>query len=111
MEPFHSVGLATHPCYTFYQRMTNCVKSEEMSSRMCYAEVEDWYECKSRKKHRAFQNFVKTEMGKMEIYSLPTYDHSTDTFKDGPLPKNVDTYFTKSKEMAKYYSDPVAANH
>ena len=76
-----------------------------MSSRMCYAEIEDWYECKSRKKHRAFQNFVKTEMGKMEIYSLPTYDHSTDTFKDGPLPKNVDAYFTKSKEMAKYYSD------
>ena len=54
---------------------------------MCYAEVEDWYECKSRKKHRAFQNFVKTEMGKMEIYSLPTYDHSTDTFKDGTPPK------------------------
>ena len=44
-------------------------------------------------------------MGKMEIYSLPTYDHNTDTFKDGPLPKNVDAYFTKSKEMAKYYSD------
>lgn len=54
MEPFHSVGLATHPCYTFYQRMTNCIKGEEMSSRMCYVEIEDWYECKSRKKHRAF---------------------------------------------------------
>lgn len=34
--------------------MTNCVKQEEMSTRMCISEVEDWYECKSRKKHRAF---------------------------------------------------------
>ena len=86
-----------------------------MSSRMCYAEIEDWYECKSRKKHRAFQNFVKSEMGKMEIYSLPTYDHKTDTFKDGPLPKNVDGYFSKSNELAKYYTDsekePIAAHH
>jgi len=53
-EPFLSVNLTANPCYTFYQRMLNCVKSEEMVSHMCFAEVEDWYECKSRKKHRAF---------------------------------------------------------
>mgnify|MGYP001215644723 CR=1 FL=1 len=63
--------------------MTQCVKSEDLSSRMCYVEIEDWYECKSRKKHRAFQNFVQSEMNKMDILSLPTYDHNTDTFKDG----------------------------
>jgi hypothetical protein len=34
--------------------MVQCVRSEEMPSRMCFNEVEDWYECKSRKKHRAF---------------------------------------------------------
>ncbi len=109
MEPFHSVGMATHPCYTFYQRMTNCIKAEEMSSRMCFVEIEDWYECKSRKKARAFQNFVKTEMNKMDIYSLPTYDHNTDTFKDGPLPKHVDAYFAKGKTHTNYYTDAAPA--
>ena len=54
MEPMHSVGMATHPCYTFNQRMLQCLKGEEFSSRMCLAEMEDWYECKTRKKHRAF---------------------------------------------------------
>ena len=42
-------------------------------------------------------------MGKMEIYSLPTYDHSTDTFKDGALPRNVDGYFNKPNGT--YYTD------
>ena len=101
----HSVGMATHPCYTFNQRMLQCLKGEEFSSRMCYAEMEDWYECKTRKKHRAFQNFVMSEMNKMKIYSLPTYDHENDTFKDGPLPKNADSYFAKGKELTNYYSD------
>ena len=104
MEPMHSVGMATHPCYTFHQRMLNCIKGEELSTRMCYAEIEDWYECKARKKHRAFQNFVRTEMNKMKIYSLPTYDHTNDTFKDGPLPKNAESYFAKGKEYTNYYS-------
>lgn len=104
MEPFHSVGMATHPCYTFYQRMTNCVKAEEVSSRMCFAEIEDWVECKSRKKHRAFQNFVRTELNKMEIYSLPEYDVNTNSFKDGPLPKTADDYFAKGPQFTKYYS-------
>jgi hypothetical protein len=99
MEPFHSVGMATHPCYSFNQRMLQCIKGEELSTRMCFQEMEDWYECKSRKKHRAFQNFVSTEMNKMKIYSLPTYDHSTDTFKDGPLPKTADKYFSKEKSF------------
>ena len=105
MEPFHSVGLLDHPCYTFYQRMNQCVKAEEIYSRMCWAEVEDWYECKSKIKHRAFQNFVKNEMGKLDIYSLPTYDPHTDTFKDGPLPKGVDGYFAKGPAAAKYYTE------
>lgn len=105
MEPFHSVGLQTHPCYTFYQRVQQCIKNEEMSSRMCFTEMEDWYECKSRKKHRAFQNFVKTEMKQMEIYSLPEYDHSNDTFKDGALPKGMDGYFAKANEHKQYYTD------
>ena len=96
--------MLTHPCYTFYQRMTQCTKTEELSTRMCFTEIEDWYECKSRKKARAFQNFVGSEMQKMEIYSLPTYDYSNDTFKDGPLPKNADDYFSKGKETQTYYS-------
>jgi hypothetical protein len=35
-------------------------------------------------------------MDKLKIYSLPTYDGHTDTFKDGPLPRDVDSYFSKS---------------
>ena len=42
-------------------------------------------------------------MNKVKIYSLPTYDVSTDTFKDGPLPKDVDGYFG-NKSAQKYYS-------
>lgn len=99
VEPFLSVSMTTHPCYAFHQRMINCIKSEELSSRLCFTEVEDWYECKSRKKHRAFHNFVNDEMHKLKIYSLPTYDPNTDTFKDGPLPKDVDSYFSKAKDQ------------
>jgi hypothetical protein len=47
------------------QRMTNCIKTEELSTRMCHEETEDWYECKSRRKHRAFYNFLKTEQSKI----------------------------------------------
>jgi hypothetical protein len=84
--------------------MINCIRGEEMASRMCMAEVEDWYECKSRKKHKAFQNFVASEMSKLKIYSLPKYDFAKDTFSDGPLPIDVDKYFAKPKEEQKYYS-------
>jgi hypothetical protein len=80
------------------QRMTNCIKTEELSTRMCHAEIEDWYECKSRRKHRAFYNFLKTEQSKIQMYSLPKYDFKTDTFKDGVLPKDVDSYFDKPHE-------------
>ena len=104
MEPFHSVGMLTHPCFTFHQRMLQCIKEEEQSSRMCFTQIEDWYECKSRKKARAFQNFVGAEINKMEIYSLPTYDYSNDTFKDGPLPKNCNDYFAKRPEDQTYYN-------
>ena len=96
--------MLTHPCYTFYQRMTQCAKAEELSSRMCFAEVEDWYECKSRKKARTFQSFVGTEISKMQIYSLPTYDFASDSFKDGPLPNGADGYFSKPQEAQTYYS-------
>lgn len=75
-----------------------------MSSRMCFLEIEDWHECKSRKKHRVFHNFINSEMDKLKIYSLPTYDHHTDTFKDGPLPKDVDSYFSKPIAEQKFYS-------
>mmetsp|Transcript_16755 Transcript_16755/g.16025 ORF Transcript_16755/g.16025 Transcript_16755/m.16025 type:complete len:90 (+) Transcript_16755:57-326(+) len=84
--------------------MNNCVKTEEFASRMCLLEIEDWYECKTRKKHRAFQNFIHDEMNKIKIYSLPKYDFSTDTFSDGPLPKDADCYFSKPKEEQTYYS-------
>ena len=104
MEPFLSVNLLTHPCYTFHQRMVQCIKTEDLATRMCFNEIDDWYECKSRKKHRAFQTFVKSEMDKLKIYSLPTYDFSTDTFKDGPLPKDADGYFSKDKSQQNYYS-------
>ena len=98
MEPFHSVGMLTHPCFTYHQRMVNCLKSEELSSRMCFEDMEDWYECKGRKKARAFKNFVGSEINKIEMFSLPKYDYATDTFKDGPLPKNANGYFAKSTE-------------
>jgi len=75
-----------------------------MSSRMCYVEIEDWYECKSRRKHRAFYNFLKTESNKIQMYSLPTYDQESDTFKDGTLPKDVDAYFAKPSDKQTYYS-------
>jgi hypothetical protein len=42
---------------------------------------------------------VNDEMHKLKIYSLPTYDPNTDTFKDGPLPKDVDSYFGKAKDQ------------
>ena len=96
--------MQTHPCYTFMQRMTQCIKREEMSSRMCFEEIDDFYECKTRRKHRAFYNYLKTESNKMEMYSLPQYDLATDSFKDGTLPKNVDSYFSKPLEKRKYYS-------
>ena len=86
------------------QRMTNCIKTEDMSSRMCFVEIEDWYECKSRRKHRAFYNFLKTETNKIQMYSLPEYDGATDTFKDGVLPKDVDSYFAKAPEKQTHYS-------
>jgi hypothetical protein len=84
--------------------MVNCVKQEEFATRMCYTEIEDWYECKSRKKYRAFQGFINNEMNKLKIYSLPTYDIATDTFKDGRLPKDIDAYFSKDKSEQTYYS-------
>lgn len=75
-----------------------------MASHMCYAEIEDWYECKSRRKHRAFYNFLKTESNKIQMYSLPEYDGASDTFKDGVLPKDVDSYFDKAPEKQTHYS-------
>ena len=74
MEPFAGVNLQTHPCFTFYQRMTKCIQTEEMSTRMCFEEIEDWYECKSRRKHRVFHNFLRDEGKKIQLYSLPKYD-------------------------------------
>ena len=104
VEPMLSVSLQTHPCYAFHQRMINCIKSEDMATRMCFAEIDDWHECKSRRKHRAFHNFITSEMEKVKIYSLPTYDAKTDTFKDGALPKDVDAYFSKPAPQQTYYS-------
>lgn len=65
---------------------------------MCYEEIDDWMECKTRKKHRAFYNWLKEEQSKVQLYSLPKYDFKTDTFKDGVLPKDVDSYFGKPHE-------------
>eukprot|EP00356_Strombidium_inclinatum_P006450 CAMPEP_0170488154 /NCGR_PEP_ID=MMETSP0208-20121228/6774_1 /TAXON_ID=197538 /ORGANISM="Strombidium inclinatum, Strain S3" /LENGTH=90 /DNA_ID=CAMNT_0010762639 /DNA_START=24 /DNA_END=296 /DNA_ORIENTATION=- len=90
--------MTTHPCYTYHTRMTNCIKSEELSTRMCFEETEDWIECKSRRKHRAFFNFLRNETDKIQLYSLPKYDEGTDSFKDGVLPKDVDSYFDKPVE-------------
>jgi len=98
MEPFSSVNMQTHPCYTYHQRMVNCIKTEEFNTRMCFEETEDWVECKTRRKHRAFYNFLKSETSKVQMYSLPTYDFSNDSFKDGVLPKDVDSYFSKPTE-------------
>lgn len=75
-----------------------------MSTRMCFVEIDDWYECKTRRKSRAFYNYLRTEGNKMEMYSLPEYDAATDSFKDGVLPKNVDSYFSKPLEKRTHYS-------
>lgn len=75
-----------------------------MYSRMCYLEIEDWHECKTRKKHRAYSNYINTELDRVKIYSLPKYDFATDTFKDGPLPKDADQYFGLEKDKQTYYS-------
>ena len=104
VEPMLSVSLQTHPCYAFHQRMVNCIKGEELATRMCFTEMDDWHECKSRRKHRAFHNFVNSEMDRLKIYSLPTYDKATDTFKDGALPRDVDSYFSKPVDQQTYYS-------
>lgn len=104
MEPFLGVSGQTTPCYPFYQRMLYCIKQEDMASRMCFAEIEDFYECKMRKKHRAFKNYMEQELSKVKIYSLPKYDFASDTFKDGPLPKDADQYFGLKKEEQTYYS-------
>ena len=103
-DSFLSVGLITNPCYTFNQRMLQCFKKEEFATRMCYPEMEDWFECKSHKKHIAFTNFIANEMRQVEIYSLPVYDEHTDTFKDGRLPRDADDYFAKKEDAKKYYS-------
>jgi len=44
-------------------------------------------------------------MNKIKIYSLPKYDFSTDTFSDGPLPKDADAYFSKDKSAQNYYAE------
>ena len=51
----------------------------------------------------AFSSFLNTETRKQRIYSLPTYDYKTDTWKDGPLPKDADGYFKKSIGEQTYY--------
>ena len=71
---------------------------------MCFEEIEDWYEGKGRRKHRAFYNFLKTEQSKIQMYSLPKYDQSNDTFKDGVLPKDVDSYFSKEVDKQTHYT-------
>lgn len=48
-------------------------------------------------------------MKQMQIYSLPEYDHASDTFKDGSLPKGMDGYFAKSNEHKTYYTDAAPA--
>jgi hypothetical protein len=73
--------------------MLNCVKTEEVPTRMCIEQTDDWVECKSRQKSRAFSNYIHGEMRKLKIYSLPKYDENTDTFVDGDLPKDIDGYF------------------
>ena len=73
---------------------------------MCTEKIEDWYEWRTAKKHRSFYSFINNELHKLKIYSLPTYDYETDTFKDGPLPKDADGYFSLDKEKQTYYSQP-----
>jgi len=77
--------------------MLNCMKEETLPSRMCIHQTEDWFECKQKKKARAFNNYMHGELRKLKIYSLPTYDEHTDTFVDGDLPKDMDGYFCKDK--------------
>lgn len=67
-------------------------------------QIEDWYECRTQKKYRSFYNFINGELHKLKIYSLPVYDYETDTFKDGPLPKDADGYFSLEPEKQTYYS-------
>ncbi|CAI2386489.1 unnamed protein product [Moneuplotes crassus] len=93
-----------HPCFTFKQRLINCVESEPIYTRMCRTKKEDYNECHTKEKYKAAQYFIGNELHKQKIYSLPVYDEATDTFKDGPLPKDADGYFNTDKQV--YYSDP-----
>ena len=102
-EPLMGVNLGPQPCYPFYQRMVTCAKTEEVA-RMCMTEAEDFKECKTRTRARAFNNYLHGELRKMKIYSLPKYDEHTDTFVDGDLPKDIDGYFSKDKSERQYYS-------
>lgn len=98
------VNLQPQKCFPFHARLMNCIKTEDQFAHMCLTEYEDYMECKTKKKARAFNNFVGQELRKLKIYSLPLYDESTDTFKDGPLPKDVDGYFNQDKANRTYYS-------
>ena len=71
---------------------------------MCIDEYEDFTECKRRGKYSRHRSFMQNELHKLKIYSLPEYDQETDTFKDGPLPKDADGYFSLDVEKQTHYS-------
>lgn len=65
MESYTSFGGLANPCRAFYERMANCIRDEDLHTRMCYTEMEDFYECKSKKKHRAFEHYMADNMQKV----------------------------------------------
>lgn len=103
-EPLVGTNLQPQACFPFYMRMLDCFKTEPAASKLCLHEFEDFYECKLKKKERAFQAYANSELRKLKIYSLPRYDESSDTFVDGELPADIDGYFCKDKAERTHYS-------
>ena len=46
---------------------------------------------------------MAAENKKMKILSFPRYDDKTDSFVDGPLPANADSFFNNDEKMKDFF--------
>eukprot|EP00357_Protocruzia_adherens_P005160 CAMPEP_0115037686 /NCGR_PEP_ID=MMETSP0216-20121206/42958_1 /TAXON_ID=223996 /ORGANISM="Protocruzia adherens, Strain Boccale" /LENGTH=102 /DNA_ID=CAMNT_0002417937 /DNA_START=30 /DNA_END=338 /DNA_ORIENTATION=+ len=95
-HPGLNVNGGTHPCFPFFQRVSACVKREEMYTRMCYDEVADFWECRNKDKQRALQYKIAKELHKNKILSIPTYNEKTDSFEHSDV-FNPQKYFEENE--------------
>eukprot|EP00824_Muranothrix_gubernata_P026146 TRINITY_DN8953_c0_g1_i1.p2 TRINITY_DN8953_c0_g1~~TRINITY_DN8953_c0_g1_i1.p2 ORF type:complete len:121 (-),score=1.37 TRINITY_DN8953_c0_g1_i1:15-377(-) len=99
MESVLSNGMTYHKCFVFHQRLTGCLKKETFFTRMCANEYDDWFECRSKNKHRAFVSYMGSQLKKIKIYELPEYDEHNDCFYNvsEQQVRDADYYFAKHK--------------